>query len=253
MAWGNMEVESVELVQDMSYEKLKERLDRAIQKGEDEVKEELFRNFDIAVKAVEKKLDNTNECIMQCDESFRILLSILFLTLDIVKRVSVYLEHSVLVTICVGFGKSSQTRNLSIMVKKCCTEIKDEIEFLEEFGDSELQKDVIRLKTLTEGVGGKSVFQAFVDSIFTLINCAENSIKSQYGISGNVEFEDAVIRAIYLYVDRENNEYHSSRGKTWERILNQALCKGIDMYNSKYNAQIMTTPFTYALNKIMEQ
>ena len=55
------------------------------------------------------------------------------------------------------------------------------------------------------------------------------------------------------YVDRENNEYHSSRGKAWKRILNQALCKGIDMYNSKYNAHLMTTPFTYALNKIMEQ
>ena len=74
MAWGNLEVESVELVQDMSYEKLKERLDRALQKGNNEAKEELCRNFDIAVRTVEMKWSNINECIMQCDESFRILL-----------------------------------------------------------------------------------------------------------------------------------------------------------------------------------
>ena len=35
--------------------------------------------------SVEKKKNNINECIIQCDESFRILMSNLFLVLDMIK------------------------------------------------------------------------------------------------------------------------------------------------------------------------
>ena len=252
MAWGNLEVESVELVQDMSYEKLKERLYRALQKGNNEAKEELCRNFDIAVRAVEKKWSNINECIMQCDESFRILLSNLFLTLDIVKVKLGFtvLEHKLLNEIRKECNKDIIERNLQKMAGTCNKELEEDIEEIELYGKPD---DAEILTMLLKNREGKSVFENFVDSVNHIVICAEDILKKYYDKSSDGQFENVVVRAIYLYVDREWNEYYSSKGKTLEGAINRTACRALDLYNSKYNMQIMTIPFTYALNTIVKQ
>lgn len=248
MAWGNMKVESVELVQDMSYEKLKERLDSALQKGNFAAKEELCRNFDIAVKAVEMKQSNINECIMQCDESFRILMSNLFLLIYITND---WLKPRLLIELKRECGKNYSERNLQNMAKNCVKKIEEEIKDSYEIydicgGDNEewLKREVAPLEMLTDGAGGKSFFEIFVDSVQNLIYNACSSTKKEYKRA----FEDSVVRAIYLYADSEHEKIVSNEGKSWGKKLNQLWANVHDIYNSKYNMEIMTTPFTYALN-----
>lgn len=260
MAWNNMEVSSVETVQDMSYDVLKERMDKAKEKGGRAIRDELVRNFDIAVRAVEKKRTDAEECIFQCDESFRIILSNWFLVLELILDSAWLRLHRGILEI---YSKKDNYGDLLSLAKKCETETrertknmeeeyKEDLDFIKENDLNtadhrhKLYKQQTALYNALIPNGAKSFFIIFSESLNQIIQYASESIKKKYHKVDDRLLYEAVTKAICLYADAE---YWKRKGSF--STLDKGIALGKRLYNGRYNNETMSVPFSHALYQMI--
>lgn len=130
---------------DAAVEEMKERFAEAkenIKVNAGETKEEYFERVDDSLNVMKGALGN--------------VLNVLDETLGYT-----VLKHSIIDIMETGSDGKTSAKSLFKMAKRCRELIEEEIENLEFWGDEESLKKATQLKALTEGVRGKSIFEAF--------------------------------------------------------------------------------------------
>lgn len=145
----------------------------------------------IKVKAgetYEELVDKTDESLNTMKEAFGNTLG----TLDLVLGYTI-LKNSILEMMDASLTNGGK-KDLFRMARKCRELIEDEIEELEFWGDQESLKKAVQLKALTEGVRGKSIFEAFVSGIIWIVKKVTRKLSKVFP---NVdEMKDGLFKSI---------------------------------------------------------
>ena len=254
MPWSNVEVQSVEIVQDITYAGMEKKINQLIkQQGIGGVRKEINQNYDMAIKAVYDKKNNVQEGIWMCDETLKIALINLFVQVDLVKSVMGWstLKESILSIMEAYTDGKNGIDSLFAMAESYKKLIREEESFITEFGEKEEAKKLVELSMDSSG---KTIVEVFADIVVSLIKYAEEVVSSQYGYFNREVFERNVMRAISAHIRSVRSEevgfskdkgmlYHALE-VTFDNIINTVECA---------NITLLATPFTYSLNKTLQE
>ena len=252
MPWSNVEVQSVEIVQDMSYSELKERFEIAKNQGNEAILKEINRNFNIAICST-KKCTDMNTLIFQCDNSLKIILSTFVIAMEMVSEIIEYnsLEKVVYGIFIAKIYNNYSTGELYKAALKCNEYIKEEIELLEAWGDEHSLKKAGFLKELLMCVNSKSVFDAYATNIVWLIEYAVQNVTQIYKYAQEFMFEHNVIKMIEIYMEQIRNDMDSNKKKRGYMMLEKAVQGGIEIYNKQRYGELLEQPFVSSYRKII--
>lgn len=120
-------------------------------------------------------------------------------TLDSVLGYSV-LKNSILDIMKSGTEGNTSKKGLFKMAKRCRELIEEEIENLEFWGDEESFKKAVQLKALTEGVRGKSIFEAFVSGCIWIGKKVTRKLRTWFHVDDEKSVIGSICRSISGFV-----------------------------------------------------
>ena len=97
-------------------------------------------------------------------------------------------------------GKTSG-KSLFKMARRCRELIEEEIENLEFWGDEESLKKAVQLKALTEGVRGKSIFEAFVSGCIWIGKKVTRKLRSWFKVDDEKSVMGSICKSIAGFTD----------------------------------------------------
>lgn len=157
--------------------------------------EEMMGKFADAKENIKVNAGETkDEYFNKVDDSLNVMKGALGNVLDTLDRVLGFtvLKHSILDIIEAGTQGKTSGKSLFKMAKRCRELIEEEIENLELWGSEESLKGAVQLKALTEGVRGKSIFEAFVSGCIWIGKKVTRKLRKWF----NVDSEKSVIGSI---------------------------------------------------------
>lgn len=245
MPWSNIEVISVELVKDMSYDTIIDKMIITFQEsGMKGVYDEAINNFSIALYEANKKLDTSDAMVLQCEESLNILIGTLLAFINM-------LDY------CFGYSvmASRVLDNLACLMGKCdYNKIRNVIINSERYIQMEIdnqifwadEKALIRAEQLSYFVSKmerKSPFALFVDYLLKIINI----IESNYEKCEIEELYKAVSTCVSYYAVLVGNK------KTVNQDISDLIFRGIDNIYLKCKRSEAKHPFCHAINRIINE
>ena len=111
------------------------------------------------------------------------------------------LKNSILDIIKSGSNGNTSKKGLFKMAKRCRELIEEEIENLEFWGDSESLKKATQLKALTEGVRGKSIFEAFVSGCIWVGKKVARKLRAWFHVDDKKSVIGSIFRSISGFID----------------------------------------------------
>lgn len=250
MAWSNMEVQSVEIVQDMSYEVLLNKMQEEYDKsGISGVYEAMLYDFRIAIQKVESiggEFININDMLLQCEESLNILIGAFFASIAVSPEKSN--NEFIFIRIEEICQRGKLNRITEVMVKECEGAMKRTIKILDLVDAYRISTN--RSVTYLEGYltinKGESLFKLFADNILYFSSIVNNKISSSYGSSNKELIDDAICAVMAYNAHVLNGDKKYSLMKPIEKIAEQAADK-IWYSNRK---SVIEHPFISAVSKL---
>lgn len=142
-----------------------EKIMRTVKENMSVAVEEMVGKFAEAKENIKVNAGETKEEYFdKVDDSLNVMKGALANVLDTLDGVLGYtvLKNSIIDIMEAGSNGKTSGKSLFKMARRCRELIEEEIENLEFWGDEESLKKATQLKALTEGVRGKSIFEAFV-------------------------------------------------------------------------------------------
>ena len=247
MAWGNMEVESVELGQDMSYEALANKVyEKYRNAGFLDAYREILSDFDIAIMASKKCKGNFYSIMLQCEDSLNIIISSLFVSLDILESCLGYsILKSRLIEVLECIYKNDGIEDKMKFWKLCEEFILEEINNLKFWNDKESLKKAEKLSYYIEMNSKESIFKLFVDSVAELVRIANEAIRHHYGRCDKKMLNVAVNKTISYYAREMNN------GKNYFfNVMKKLLYQFTNNLDNAVNRDKINHPFVSVVSEI---
>ena len=172
-----------------------EKVMRTVKENMSVAVEEMMGKFAEAKENIKVNAGETKEEYFdKVDDSLNVMKGALGSVLDTLDGVLGFtvLKHSILDIIEAGTQGKSSKKDLFKMAKRCRELIENEIENLELWGSEESLKGAIQLKALTEGVRGKSIFEAFVSGCIWIGKKVARKLRTWF----HVDDEKSVISSI---------------------------------------------------------
>lgn len=194
----NVVVETVETMVNENMEE--ETMNNTTVKGNVEAAvEELVNKFDEAKAYTKVNIGETkDEYINRNEDALNIMKGALGTTLDTIDSILGYslMKNRVLAIIEAGTDGKTSKKDLFKMAKKCRDFIDAEIEDLMEFGDEEDFKKAVQLKALTEGVRGKSIFEAFASGVIWIGKKVARKLRQWFQVDEEKSIIGAICRSV---------------------------------------------------------
>ena len=111
------------------------------------------------------------------------------------------LKNSVIDMMEAGSNGKTSGKSLFKMARRCRELIKEEIENLEFWGDEESLKKAVQLKALTEGVRGKSIFEAFVSGCIWIGKKVTRKLRSWFKVDDEKSVMGSICKSIAGFTD----------------------------------------------------
>ncbi len=248
MAWSNIEIQSAELVQDMSYEVLVEKLlEKYRKEGMKGTYEEVLHFFSIAMRSVENCANNISAIILECEESFNIFVGALISFVDLLDS---HFGYSILRGTVLG--RIEQMDNITDIDKinrimlSCEDIIREEIENLMFWGNEESVKKAEQLSYYVGTEDNRSVFKVFMDYVMKILQIIDEKIKFHYGRSDKGMFYRVASSCISYHANVMNDKKYVGTA-----FMKQRVSQMVDTIYFHSREDIAEHPFVYALNKIL--
>ena len=173
---GNMEVAVADMMD--KFQEAKEN----IKVNVGETKEEYFNKIDDSLNVMKGAFGNIID------------------TLDNLLGYST-LKDSIIAIIEAGTDGKSSKKDLFKMARKCRELIEEEIEFINEFGNEEDFNKAVQLKALTEGIRGKSVFEAFASGCVWIGKRVTRKLHKWFHIDNEESVMGSICKSISGFVN----------------------------------------------------
>ena len=106
------------------------------------------------------------------------------------------LKNSIIDIMEAGSDGKTSGKSLFKMARRCRELIEEEIENLEFWGDEESLKKAVQLKALTEGVRGKSIFEAFVSGCIWIAKKVTRKLRAWFHVDDEKSVMGGICRSI---------------------------------------------------------
>ena len=106
------------------------------------------------------------------------------------------LKNSIIDMMEAGSDGKTSGKSLFKMARRCRELIEEEIENLEFWGDEESLKKAVQLKALTEGVRGKSIFEAFVSGCIWIAKKVTRKLRAWFHVDDEKSVMGSICRSI---------------------------------------------------------
>ena len=106
------------------------------------------------------------------------------------------LKNSIIDMMEAGSDGKTSGKSLFKMARRCRELIEEEIENLEFWGDEESLKKAVQLKALTEGVRGKSIFEAFVSGCIWIAKKVTRKLRTWFHVDDEKSVIGSICRSI---------------------------------------------------------
>lgn len=106
------------------------------------------------------------------------------------------LKNSIIDMMEAGSDGKTSGKSLFKMARRCRELIEEEIENLEFWGDEESLKKAVQLKALTEGVRGKSIFEAFVSGCIWIAKKVTRKLRTWFHVDDEKSVMGSICRSI---------------------------------------------------------
>ena len=106
------------------------------------------------------------------------------------------LKNSIIDIMEAGSDGKTSGKSLFKMARRCRELIEEEIENLEFWGDEESLKKAVQLKALTEGVRGKSIFEAFVSGCIWIAKKVTRKLRAWFHVDDEKSVMGSICRSI---------------------------------------------------------
>ena len=106
------------------------------------------------------------------------------------------LKNSIIDIMEAGSDGKTSGKSLFKMARRCRELIEEEIENLEFWGDEESLKKAVQLKALTEGVRGKSIFEAFVSGCIWIAKKVTRKLRAWLHVDDEKSVMGSICRSI---------------------------------------------------------
>ena len=180
-----------------------EKVMRTVKENMSVAVEEMMGKFSEAKENIKVNAGETKEEYFdKVDDSLNTMKSALGSVLDTLDGVLGFtvLKHSILDIIEAGTQGKSSKKDLFKMAKRCRELIEEEIENLEFWGDEKSFKKAIQLKALTEGVRGKSIFEAFVSGCIWIGKKVARKLRTWFHVDDEKSVIGSICRSISGFV-----------------------------------------------------
>lgn len=161
--------------------------------------EEMMGKFAEAKENVKVNVGETKEEYFdKVDDSLNVMKGALGNVLGTLDGVLGYtvLKNSIIDMMEAGSDGKTSGKSLFKMARRCRELIKEEIENLEFWGDEESLKKAVQLKALTEGVRGKSIFEAFVSGCIWIAKKVTRKLRAWFHVDDEKSVMGSICRSI---------------------------------------------------------
>lgn len=161
--------------------------------------EEMMGKFAEAKENVKVNVGETKEEYFdKVDDSLNVMKGALGNVLGTLDGVLGYtvLKNSIIDMMEAGSDGKTSGKSLFKMARRCRELIEEEIENLEFWGDEESLKKAVQLKALTEGVRGKSIFEAFVSGCIWIAKKVTRKLRAWFHVDDEKSVMGSICRSI---------------------------------------------------------
>lgn len=161
--------------------------------------EEMMGKFAEAKENIKVNANETKEEYFdKVDDSLNVMKGALGNVLGTLDGVLGYtvLKNSIIDMMEAGSDGKTSGKSLFKMARRCRELIEEEIENLEFWGDEESLKKAVQLKALTEGVRGKSIFEAFVSGCIWIAKKVTRKLRAWFHVDDEKSVMGSICRSI---------------------------------------------------------
>ena len=181
-----------------------EKVMRTVKENMNAAVEEMVGKFAEAKENIKVNAGETKEEYFdKVDDSLNVMKGALGNVLDTLDGVLGYtvLKNSVIDMMEAGSDGKTSGKSLFKMARRCRELIEEEIENLEFWGDEESLKKAVQLKALTEGVRGKSIFEAFVSGCIWIGKKVTRKLRSWFKVDDEKSVMGSICKSIAGFTD----------------------------------------------------
>ena len=176
-----------------------EKVMRTVKENMNAAVEEMVGKFAEAKENIKVNAGETKEEYFdKVDDSLNVMKGALGNVLDTLDGVLGYtiLKNSIIDIMEAGSDGKTSGKSLFKMARRCRELIEEEIENLEFWGDEESLKKAVQLKALTEGVRGKSIFEAFVSGCIWIAKKVTRKLRAWFHVDDEKSVMGSICRSI---------------------------------------------------------
>ena len=176
-----------------------EKVMRTVKENMNAAVEEMVGKFAEAKENIKVNAGETKEEYFdKVDDSLNVMKGALGNVLDTLDGVLGYtiLKNSIIDIMEAGSDGKTSGKSLFKMARRCRELIEEEIENLEFWGDEESLKKATQLKALTEGVRGKSIFEAFVSGCIWIAKKVTRKLRAWFHVDDEKSVMGSICRSI---------------------------------------------------------
>ena len=176
-----------------------EKVMRTVKENMNAAVEEMVGKFAEAKENIKVNAGETKEEYFdKVDDSLNVMKGALSNVLGILDGVLGYtvLKNSIIDMMEAGSDGKTSGKSLFKMARRCRELIEEEIENLEFWGDEESLKKAVQLKALTEGVRGKSIFEAFVSGCIWIAKKVTRKLRAWFHVDDEKSVMGSICRSI---------------------------------------------------------
>lgn len=176
-----------------------EKVMRTVKENMSAAVEEMVGKFAEAKENIKVNAGETKEEYFdKVDDSLNVMKGALGNVLGTLDGVLGYtvLKNSIIDIMEAGSDGKTSGKSLFKMARRCRELIEEEIENLEFWGDEESLKKAVQLKALTEGVRGKSIFEAFVSGCIWIAKKVTRKLRAWFHVDDEKSVMGSICRSI---------------------------------------------------------
>ena len=176
-----------------------EKVMRTVKENMVDAVTEMMGKFGEAKENIKVNAGETKEEYFdKVDDSLNVMKGALGNVLDTLDGVLGYtvLKNSIINMMEAGSDGKTSGKSLFKMARRCRELIEEEIENLEFWGDEESLKKAVQLKALTEGVRGKSIFEAFVSGCIWIAKKVTRKLRAWFHVDDEKSVMGSICRSI---------------------------------------------------------
>ena len=180
-----------------------EKVMRTVKENMSAAVEEMVGKFAEAKENIKVNAGETKEEYFdKGDDSLNVMKGALGNVLDTLDGVLGYtvLKNSIIDIMEAGSDGKTSGKSLFKMARRCRELIEEEIENLEFWGDEESLKKATQLKALTEGVRGKSIFEAFVSGCIWIGKKVAHKLRTWFHVNDEKSVISSICKSIAGFV-----------------------------------------------------